>query len=564
MKYPVAIMPLLGVLVALHLGPILMAAGNDVRDEDHASSENIPLIPPAWKTAPQRPLTPQELDQLLAERMQAEGRAYAAPIDDALFVRRVSLHLTGKLPPPAEVEAFLESADPDKRRHLIDRLLASEDFARHWARYWRDVFLSQAADEVRIQAARLVATEYFLKDQFLANRSWAQIARTVITSQGHIRTLDPLRGGDAGLLLARLGSEAAMERAADTARVFLGLQIQCAQCHDHPTDVWKRRHFHELAAFYGRLREQQTGGMGMGPGFQLASAEEGEYRMPDQDDPNQSTVLHPRFLTGEALGEGKSDQERRQALADLVTSKDNYWFSAAFVNRIWGELMGQAFYQPVDHLGPLQEATYPEVLLRLADSFRATDYNIQELFRLITNSRAYQQSLRMGNDPAEHLRFSGLYPTQFRAEVVWDCLVGAVGTFYEEPNPVPGNLRAILERIRNPDFKTVFKRVFNFDPSTPSNEVEGSVPRILMLMNNPLITARMQATGDTPLARILAEHADDQTAVRKVYLQALGRPPTAREWDICQTYLRQAASREEGFEDILWALINSTEFQTHR
>src|SRR5262249_61635117 len=125
--------------------------------------------------------------------------------------------------------------------------------------------------------------------------------------------------------LGHMGPDADNERAAETSRLFLGIQIQCAQCHDHPSDIWKRNQFHELAAFFGRTRERRNAGGG-GIKFELVCAPQGEHRMPGLDDPRKTTVIHPRFLDGKAIAERESDLERRKALAEAITSKDNYWF----------------------------------------------------------------------------------------------------------------------------------------------------------------------------------------------------------------------------------------------
>ena len=138
-------------------------------------------------------------------------------------------------------------------------------------------------------------------------------------------------------------------------RIFLGIQIQCAQCHDHPTDVWRRHQFHELTAYFARDRERLVRDTSTTDtkqvrfiGLELVSLPFGEHRMPSKTDPRQSTVTSPRFLDGKAPREGLSDVERRKALADAVVSKQNYWFAGAYVNRVWGELMGQSFFTPVD------------------------------------------------------------------------------------------------------------------------------------------------------------------------------------------------------------------------
>jgi hypothetical protein len=288
----------------------------------------------------------------------------------------------------------------------------------------------------------------------------------------------------------------------------------------------------------------------------------GEHQMPNLADPKKSTTIFPKHLTGESYTQGGADAERRKALADWITSGDNYWFSAAFANRAWGEMMGQAFYQPVDAMGPLQQATYPDVLLRLAASFKASDYDIRELFRLIANTDAYQRQIRLGDSPDEHLHFAGSYPSRLNGDTLWDALQGALGQMQQGPRPpVTGPANRFAGRG---GIERQFKDLFEFDPSTKSDEVEGSIPQALMLMNNPVITNQMKATGNTVLAKILNAYPQDDEAIRMVYLRTLARKPTMKELDTCRAFVKTIGNRAEAYEDILWSLINSTEFQTKR
>jgi hypothetical protein len=528
-------------------------------------AKNVPVMPEAWKTVAKAPATSAEIDQLLSKALKADKLSPSTRTSDEQFIRRVTLDLTGKLPLPADVTEFMADKDPKKRAKLIDRLLASDDFAQHWARYWHDVIVSRATDE-RIK--RLGITKAFtdwLTDQLKANRNWGQIAREMMTVDGALKygpDSNDASNGAAVFLLCHQGAEAAVERAAETSRVFMGIQIQCAQCHDHPSDIWKRQQFHELTAFYARLREQPIRDGQRITGIQLVSRPGGEHQMPNLNDPKQTTTIQPKFLTGESYNAGRNDADRRKALAEWITSKENYWFSAAFVNRAWGEMMGQAFYQPVDCMGPLQQATYPEVLLRMAGSFQATDYNVKELFRLIANSEAYQRQIRLGDSPDEHLHFAGAYPTRLNADTLWDALLGALGPMPGGPRPqATGPAARFAGRF---GLERQFKDAFGFDPSTKSDEVEGSIPQALMLMNNPAITGQMRAAGNTVLAKILTAYPQDEEAIRMVYLRTLARKPTNKELDTCRDYVRKVGNRPEAFEDILWSLINSTEFQTKR
>lgn len=529
-------------------------------------AKDVPIMPDAWKTASRSIATSADIDQLLTSAQRADKLTPSARTTDEQFIRRVTLDLTGKLPLPADVTEFAADKDSQKRAKLIDKLLASDDFARHWGRYWHDVIVSRATDERIKRGGATKAFEDWMTEQLKANRNWAQIARDMITADGALKygpeNNDPSNGA-AVFLLCHQGADAAVERAAETSRVFLGIQIQCAQCHDHPSDIWKRNQFHELTAFFARLREQrirQPGGGGL-QGIELVSRPNGEHQMPNLADPKKSTTIQPKFLTGEPFSSGRADGDRRKALATWVTSSDNYWFSAAFANRAWAEMMGQGFYQPVDAMGPLQQATYPNVLLRLASSFQASEYDVKGMFRLIANTEAYQRQIRLGDSADEHLHFAGAYPTRLHADTLWDALVGALGPMQQGPRPpLPGPAgrggRFGLERQ--------FKDAFTFDPSTKADEVEGSIPQALMLMNNPAIVGQMRASGNTVLAKILNAYPSDDEAIRMVYLRTLARKPTTKELDTCLAYVKKVGDRAEAFEDILWTLINSTEFQTKR
>ena len=547
----------------------VLAAGTGAADDKKPSypkppaAANVKVIPDAWKTTPREPLTAEQLDQLITQALKSADLSPAPLTTDEEFIRRVFLDLTGTLPSVAEVEKFAASKDPRKRAELIDRLLAGDAFPRHWARSWRAVVAARGTNNI---ARRLGGPfETWLAEQLQANRSWADITRDIITAQGELR-FDPRAEQQSGatyFLLLHTGPEAINERAAETSRVFLGIQIQCAQCHDHPSDIWKREQFHQFAAYFARVRDRLVREEDRFVGIALFALPRGEHFMPDPENPRRGTPMSPRFLTGEALRPGTPDADRRKALADLITSKDNYWFAAAFVNRTWGELMGQSFYQPVDNLGPLQEATFPEVLLRLAAAFQASGYDIRGLYRTIMNSQTYQRKIRLGDDPGAHVRFAGAYPSRLRADSLWESLVAVLGPMpggrpgFGPPGGGPGGFNRF-------GLRGVFMETFDFDPSTKADEVEGSVPQALLLMNNPQIHARIRATGDTLLARVLRAHANDAEAVKAVYMHALARKPSERELAVCLDYIKKVGRRAEAFEDILWSLINSTEFQTRR
>jgi hypothetical protein len=522
-----------------------------------ASLQAAPIPADQWLKAPTTPLKPGEIDRLILQELQKAKIKPAPLITDEQFVRRVFLDLTGELPMPADVTEFLADKAKDKRAKLINKLLDSDEYARHWAGYWREVIAARLED-VR---GRIFVRQFenWMAEELKKNTGWGKIARAMITATGDIRFAEQSKNGAAYFLASRIGADANIERAAETSRIFLGIQIQCAQCHDHPSDVWKRQQFHDLVGYYARLFSRPFQENGRLAGLRLVSRPRGEYFMPSKDDPTDKNLTHPRFLTGEAPAKFLDDLDRRKALADVIITKKTYWFAAAFVNRVWGELMGQAFYQPVDDLGPEKDAVLPTVFTRLAGSFQGSDYNIKALFRAVLNSQAYQRQVRPGESLDEHLYFAASYPTRLRADVLWQSLVNVLGRM-GPPRPLrPRGPFAIFQGIEG-----LFKTEFKADPSTKPDEVEGSVSQALLMMNNPVINQRIAAQGTNLLARVLKAYPRDDDAIRLLYLRTLSRKPTRRELDKVRNYIKKVGKRAEAFEDILWALINSTEFQTRR
>ena len=539
-----------------------------------------------WLKASTKPLAPGEIDRLVNAELAKVGVKPAAKTTDEQLMRRVYVDLTGELPVPADVTEFVADKDPNKRAKLIDKLLDSDDYGKHWGQYWRTVLTTRATLDFFVTPV-VPQFERWMTAQLKANKSWAAITHDQLTASGRVMYADQDKNPQAFFLLSRRGADSVTEMAAETSRVFLGIQIQCAQCHDHPSDVWKRQQFHEFAAYFGRyrgsfpIREEKKF-----VGVQLASRP-GEHRMPDRDDPKMGTAMNPKFLDGKApegadpvpstrgpigpAGFGKggfgkgaskggmSDEARRKALADQITSKDNPWFAGAFVNRMWGEFMGQAFYSPIDDMGPQKDAMMPVVLARVAGSFRGNDYDIKQLYRDILNSDTYQRQIRPGETGDEHLLFATRNPVRMNGNALWQTLtstLGAIGPTGGSFGPGPFGRFGGLE--------TQFKNAFSYDPSTKADEIEGSISQALMLMNNPQISAKIRAQGTNLLARILSSYTEDDEALRVVYLRALARRPTDREVTRLRDYIRSVDNRAEAYEDILWALINSTEFQMRR
>ena len=528
-----------------------------------AESDGVPLIPAEWSATPIAPLTSDELDALLVEAQASEGLSPAPAATDEEFARRAYLDLTGALPPVGQPASFAALDEPNKRAELIDELLEGDEFCRQQSRYWRDLILARNTDTRSFIAwPRGVGLEDWLYKQFRERRSWADITRDLITARGEYKLSDPTADGSIGFLMCHT-SDTQVARANDTARIFLGMNIACAQCHDAPEHVWKRDQFHELAAFYARLSYAVNVNAARNYNFitTLVVKDDGEYETPDAYDATRLAVTHPRFLlTGQTPPASSSDEARRAALADYVTDgRANYYFSAALVNRVWGRLMGQAFSKPVDDLGPLQTVEYPGVLRRLAAATCAADYDLRALYRLIMNSQAYQRGFRMPVSSDEHLHFTATCPTPMRQDALWSAIGQAVG---------PLNAAQLVARkssvplIPFVTLRELFDTTFGFDPALPTDEVEATVGQALFLMNNAAIQAGVDGRGDTLLAALLVENKSDQAMVNALYTRALGRKPSERESRVCLEHVQASGDRARGFEDVQWALINSTEFRT--
>ena len=505
-----------------------------------------------------------EIDRLLSEEVLANlptGESLAPVTSDQGFLRRVYFDLVGEPPSPGEITAFCLDASPDKRIKVVERLLADKRFGRNWARYWRDVIVyRRSADQALFAVGSL---EGYLTEQFNGQPHWNEIARSFITAEGEVT-----EKGETGLFMAHLADP--IEVASEVSRIFLGIQIQCAQCHDHPTDRWKRQQFHEFAAFFPRasLRRRPT----MPPSFALASRDFGppmrrpgmqvgqgslEHYMPDLKDPaSQGTVMTPVFFaTGQRLSTGVTDSERRSSVAGWLTSPDNPWFARAFVNRIWAELVGEGFYEPIDDLGPDRQASAPQTLDYLCQQFVAHGYDVKWLMSTITASQAYQRESRPKRQP-DQLPFTANVAYRLRADQLFDALSSAIGVAYE---PAANTGRYGPGFRGGPRFG--FAQQFGYDPNVRRDEVASTIPQALMMMNSGVVNQRYSARqSESFLAKTLANTRDDEAVAEELYLRCLAREPNEAELAVCREHVQASGNRGDAFEDIFWSLINSEEF----
>ena len=561
------------------------------------------------------------IDELMQDKEPSASSSSQRKIDDIEFLRRATLDMTGRMPSPSMMNSFENLSQPYKRIDLIDSLLETPEFAQRWAQYWCDVMLYRALDmRANLGASALKS---WLTDQFSSNVGWDSIARELITATGDIR-----EDGNTFLILAQSGR--APELAAETSRLFLGIQIQCAQCHDHPYDSWKREQFHELAAFFSRVRIRRTDGMPRS--FKVVSGDRipprqsrrmispenmltqldtnndlklsfeeiprrfrrlmtradkdkddalslaemnflrekqqrmkrnvhrNEYRMPNLSDPQkQGTLMHPVFFVNDSSpGKMQSDLMRRNALADYITSTNSFWFSRAFVNRVWYELMGWSFYDPLDDLGPDRNPHHPAVLDKISEGFVHNGFDLKWLVKTIGQTQSYQSSHTsdsLGNTPYS------VWPHRINADALNQMLQQILDKGRSTRRRGKDLSKANRQRKGRPFREKQFREIFGFDPSSPNDEKTGSIQQALYLMNHPNLQSRMRAYGNTVLVNLLQNTNSEQQVIRRLYRIVLARDVTPKEEKRCMHYLSKSDNYREGFEDILWCLINSSEFR---
>ena len=507
----------------------------------------------------------------------------ATPTSDVEFVRRIYLDVTGKLPTSEQTYHFVMNSDGTKRPRLIDRLLSSPEYAENWARYWRDVVQYRATNE-NLGRIGLAEFEEWLSEQIAANRPWDEVARAMIATTG--------RNDENGAVAFALAHETQpVEVAGEVSRIFLGVQIQCAQCHDHPNDSWKRQQFHEFASFFAGAKGKRANPKENPPVFEVIYQGRPRYTMPDLKDPTKQIGVAPKFFLASdapALAMNLPAEERHELAASYVTGQDNPWFAKAFVNRVWYSLMGDAFYTPVDDLGPERKAKAPEVLETLATQWQQGGYDVRWLFKTILNSRAYQREVRSTLSASGRAAFASNSPSRLRADQILDSLAQVLNLpgMVDRPGAGPGpgqaknkqaankkgGLAADLKNIvgktkgamRGGNGRVQFNALFGVDPSIPPDDILGTIPQALFLMNTPTVNRAIEARNGTILGEILSATPDNRKALNALYLRVLAREPNAKEVKVCGNYLNNVGDRREAFEDILWSLINSTEFITRR
>jgi hypothetical protein len=481
------------------------------------------------------------IDAHLDARHARDGVRAAPLADDAEFFRRLCLDLIGRIPTVAELKDFLDDDRPDKRARWADELLDGPDYAglsaRHFADRWRRLLLARVAGNTGLYGPQLDA---WLTRQFQANTPYDRLVRDLLT-----------RPETAAFYRAQ--QDKPEEIAGSTARLFLGVKLECAQCHDDRSGgKWKRTQFWELAAFFSG--PPAVGAPAKARVVPDRPRPEGpaRIRIPDTD-----TWVDGRFPDGSRPDAG-AGAEPTALLADWITRPDNPWFARAAVNRLWYDCFGTGLIDPVDGLGNADNAcSHPELLDELSTQFVAHRFDLKYLLRALTGSRAYQRTSRL-TDPSQQdpRQFARAAVRGLSAEQVYHSFLTATGYRPAARPPAPGpgpssGAEEILTRFNDPHEQPVEKQT--------------SIQQALFLMNGPLTD---EATGPEQ-SRTLAAVANagpSRSAAQRVedlYLAVLSRRPRPEEARRLARYVEEAGpgpQRTAALRDVFWALLNSTEF----
>jgi hypothetical protein len=483
------------------------------------------------------------IDQEINKRIQAEGAKSTGVCSDEEFIRRVHLDLVGVIPSADKVTAFLSSKDPQKRTKLVDELLADPRFGQALAESWALQLMPRDSNNRLLNQKPL---ETWLATHFNENTPLDKVVFELITATGAIDT------NPAAIYFV---ANPTVDKMTDNVtRMFLGVQLQCAQCHNHPFTDWKQTEYWAMASFFMKTRVVGNA-KGAAKGGATPSVSETAKAFAGKKKggglPEGAKIVPAQFLQGE---QPKIDTpELRPTLAKWVTSADNKFFARAMVNRFWYQLYGRGIVNPVDDMHDDNAASHPELLATLTEQFKLNGFDMKYLIRSICMSQAYQRSSVSSADAAsiDPELYSRREIRVMAPEQMYDSLAVVLG-----PAPKGDGGFAKFGKKGGPATpRAAFINFFRVEDANPL-QYQNGIPQALRLMNSPF-TNRAEAIA----ADITKDTKAPAEAIERIYLTALSRRPNQAEMERLTAYVnRPAATPRVAYGDILWALLNSSEF----
>ncbi|MBA4067491.1 MAG: hypothetical protein C0501_28035 [Isosphaera sp.] len=484
-----------------------------------------------------------DIDRLVDARLAAEKVTASPTADDATFLRRATLDLTGEVPTAEAAAAILADKAPDKRAKLIDALLASPKFGQHLATTWNNRLVPLSDKNQRVYDTVFVG---WLAAAANANRPWNEVVADLLTAETAADKARP------PVTLFRVNPEPKLVATA-AARQFLGVRLECAECHNHPTAAWQQREFWGLAAFFARVRSDKnkvTEGPATPPKLKPGEKPPPEppagaaVRIPDDAYANPGAVVRAKFLGGPEP-DLPADGPYRPALARWLTAADNPYFARAAANRLWAHVFGRGIVHPADDFDASNPPSHPEVLDLLAREFAASGFDQKHLLRCLCATRAYHRSGRpaAGHEAADDRLLARMRPKLLTPEQLYASLGVVLG-----PQPLTelGGKREA--------FASFF--------AAPDGDDDGYNHGIAQVMR--LLNADVLHRGAGAVEKAAKKGADPAAAVDALFLAALARHPTADERKRMTAFVAGRPEPKAGYAGVLWALLNSAEFVINR
>ena len=431
---------------------------------------------------------------------------------------------------------------------IIDELLASPDYGKHLADLWKNLLVKRSSDNRQIQFDPLVT---WLTKNFNEDKPWDKMVSDLLTAEGN--------QDENGAVTYFLANNTVDKMTDVTTKVFLGVQLQCAQCHNHPFTDWKQTEYWGMADFFMKVRltgprnpAKQAGVPGI--------AESDGARARKMPLPDSAKTVPAKFLGGPEVNLS-SKPKVRPVLAKWMTTAENPYFSKAMVNRVWFQLFGRGLVNPVDDIAGVSPPSHPQLFVDLADQFASSGFDLKQLCRAVCNSQAYQRTSKptADNADAEAALYAHMGVKVMTPEEQFDSMLQVLAPNQDPRNFTPPNAAKAGRHETGPrqglTARSVFVAFFEDEDATDPTEFQQGIPQALRLMNGP------QLNNAAALAPILKGAKTPEQSIDRLYLTALSRRPTAQERDRLVQYVAQHKSEaHEGYEDVLWALLNSSEF----
>ncbi len=485
------------------------------------------------------------IDELWVAKWEKTGLSPTALCTDEEFLRRIYINTIATLPTPDEVRAFLADADPGKRNKAIDKVLNRPEYVDYWSYKWGDLLKNNRNSQ---QKKGMWSFHNWLRASFRDNKPMDQFITEIITAVG-----SPFQNGPANFFSNGYQDEWTEA----TAQTFLGVRLQCAKCHHHPWENISQTDYHSLKAYFARIGKKSSWEFGVQGGeFVIFVNENGE-------------VGHPRtgqILPAKPLFSPPADDpvDRRRALAKWMTDKSNLVPARNIVNRYWAYYCGRGLVMPIDDMRVTNPASNPELLDALAKDLIDHNYDIKHVLRTIMRSRTYQ--LSAAEHPASRVDgdnkyFTHYLPTRLSAEQLLDAVDYACGTS-EKFNELPPGFRAISlpdSNVPN-EFLDVFGRPRRAVNCECERSATPSMSQALLMISGGLINRKI-ADGNGYIGQLVKASTPPEKAIEEIYLRTVSRMPTAEERTAALAEVSQATTPQEGYEDLLWTLLNTREFQ---